>query len=337
MACTNNLKSEDRNAGKKLLHVVYGDATLGVIGNAGNKEFQFIFSYARGGMESLVIDGKEWLYRVPAPTFWRATTDNDRGNGFPLKSGMWLAADLFTRCIGGKVLVDGKEIPMPIAPENNKYCGEETAESLEITYTYETITVPKTQVDVIYQVNGEGTIAVSVHYHGQQGLPELPVFGLRFLMPTCADRYVYEGLSGETYPDRKAGGVEGIYEVQGLPVTPYLAPQDCGMHMDTNWVTVYRSTELDNTRKKEETGELRFELDGLAFSCLPYTACELENATHIEELPPARRTVLCIYGAVRGVGGIDTWGADVLPAYHVDGSRDICFSFRVCVEGSEEV
>ena len=36
----------------------------------------------RGGLESLVKDGKEWLYRSPRPTFWRATTDNDRGNGF---------------------------------------------------------------------------------------------------------------------------------------------------------------------------------------------------------------------------------------------------------------
>lgn len=46
----------------------------------------------------------------------------------------------------------------------------------------------------------------------------------------------------------------------------------------------------------------------LGFSCLPYTACELENADHQEELPPRRRTVMCIYGAVRGVGGIDSWG-----------------------------
>ena len=43
----------------------------------------------------------------------------------------------------------------------------------------------------------------------------------------------------------------------------------------------------------------------MLFSCLPYTASEIENATHHEELPPARRTVLCVYGAVRGVGGID--------------------------------
>ncbi|MCM1128094.1 MAG: beta-galactosidase small subunit [Lachnospiraceae bacterium] len=332
MVCTTELKTVHADAPGGSLRVVYGDVTLGIGGKAENKNFHYIFSYARGGMESLAIDGKEWLYRVPAPAFWRATTDNDRGNGFPLKSGMWLAADQFIRCIGGKICVDGRKIPLPCAPENNKYCDSETAENVEITYFYETITVPKTQVEVVYLVAGDGTVTVTAHYHGQPELPELPVFGLRFIMPACADRFVYEGLSGETYPDRKAGGVKGTYEISGLPVTPYLVPQDCGMHMDTEWVTVYRSRELDNTRKEETTGELHFELNGLAFSCLPYTACELENATHMEELPPKRRTVLTVYGAVRGVGGIDSWGADVQPPYHIDGGQDIQFSFRICVK-----
>lgn len=327
MDYTNNLTAD----GQKALHVVYGDATLGIHGSVSDKEFHYIFSYLTGGLESLSVQGKEWLYRSPRPTFWRATTDNDRGNGFPLRSGMWLAADLFIRCVGGRVCVDGKEIPLPVGPENNKYYGDEQAGELEITFIYETITVPKTQVEVAYQVNDEGMIVVKVHYHGQAGLPELPVFGLRFIMPTCADRYVYEGLSGETYPDRKAGGEEGIYEIKGLPVTPYLVPQDCGMHMDTKSVTVYRTAELDNTHKERRQGNLRFELDGLAFSCLPYTACELENATHMEELPPERRTVLCIYAAVRGVGGIDSWGTDVGAPYHVDGEKDISCSFRICI------
>ena len=70
--------------------------------------------------------------------------------------------------------------------------------------------------------------------------------------------------------------------------------------------------------------------DKLAFSCLPYTAAELEDATHQDELPPVRRTVVCIYGAVRGVGGINSWGADVEEGYHVDGEKDILCSFRIC-------
>lgn len=114
-----------------------------------------------------------------------------------------------------------------------------------------------------------------------------------------------------------------------MPVTPYLVPQDCGMHMDTKWVSIYRTKELSNVKKEQKTGVLTFKLDGLSFSCLPYTAQELENALHMEELPAARRTVLCIYGAVRGVGGIDSWGADVEEDYHIDAEKDREFSFTI--------
>lgn len=314
----------------KALEIIYGDVTLGIRGICAEKEFHYIFSYAKG-FESLVVDGKEWLYRSPVPAFWRALTDNDRGNAFHLKSGMWLSADMFIRCMGTRVEVDGAEIPLPIATENNKYSDRETAKSIKVIYTYETITETKVQVQVSYEVNEEGEITVDVHYFGKEGLPQLPVFGLRFLMPTCADKFVYEGLSGETYPDRMAGGEKGVYEVEGLPVTPYLVPQDCGMHMDTAWTEIYRSKELCNTCKEKRQTALRFEAadKNFAFSCLPYTPCELENAMHQEELPPARRTVLTIYGAVRGVGGIDSWGADVEKAYHVDATKDIKFAFCI--------
>lgn len=314
------------------LRVVYGDLTLGLSGLGRDGEFHYIFSYAAGGLVSLVKDGMEWIYRSPRPCFWRALTDNDRGNKFALRSGMWLSADMFTNCVKVTVMVDGKAIPLPCAPENNRFSGEETAEEIGIIYTYETLTQPVTQVKVAYKVKSGGEIWVGVHYFGKEGLPELPVFGMRFLMPTCADGFAYEGLSGETYPDRMAGGIPGIYEVEGLPVTPYLVPQECGMHMKTKWVEIKRSRVLDNSRKEEKERRLRFKAeDGtFAFSALPYTAQELENAGHMEELPLPRRTVLCICGAVRGVGGIDSWFSDVEQAYRIDAEKDIVYSF--CIE-----
>lgn len=312
------------------VQIIYGDVNLGVCGGSGEKKFHYIFSYNAGGPVSLVSGGIEWLYRVPRPTFWRALTDNDRGSGFHLKSGMWLSADMFIKCTDVKVSVDDEEVPMPIAPANNKYTEEEYADKVQVTYVYETITVPATTVTVDYTVNAVGEIQVGVHYKGVEGLPGLPVFGMRFVMPTIADKFVYQGLSGETYPDRMAGGIEGIYEVEGLPVTPYMVPQDCGMHMNTDWVEVYRSTTLDNSNQKPGAKSLKFVTEKNAFSCLPYTAEELENALHHEELPAARRTVLCIYGAVRGVGGINSWGADPEPRYHIDGQKDISFSFKIC-------
>ena len=309
------------------LQIIYGDATLGVKG----KDFRYIFSYATGGLESLHVKGKEWLYRTPKPTFWRAVTDNDRGNGFPLRSGMWLSADMFIHTVKRLVRIDGKEIPLPIAPENNQ-CGQDCyAHEVTVTFVYETITVPSTFVTVAYRVDPQGKLQCDVHYQGRPGLPELPVFGMRFIMPTAAEGYRYKGLSGETYPDRRSGGMEGVYEVKGMPVAPYLVPQECGMHVETEWVEIYRRTELDNRKKEWKRTGLRICMVDMpfAFSCLPYTAEELENATHHEELPPVRRTVLSVLGAVRGVGGIDSWGADVEPAYRISGEQDIRYSFIV--------
>lgn len=43
----------------------------------------------------------------------------------------------------------------------------------------------------------------------------------------------------------------------------------------------------------------------------------------------ARRTVLCVYGAVRGVGGIDSWGSDVEDDYRISAEKDIHYSFII--------
>ena len=103
------------------------------------------------------------------------------------------------------------------------------------------------------------------------------------------------------------------------------------MHMATKWVKITRQTTLNNADHDDQPFSLTFKAANgdFAFSALPYTSEELENATHQEELPPARRTVLVIAGTVRGVGGIDSWGADVEPAYHIDGTVDHKVSFVI--------
>ena len=112
----------------KSLRVVYGDFTLGVHGEG----FDYIFSYAQGGLESLVKNGYEWLYRCPKPTFWRALTDNDRGSKFHIKSGSWLAADMFIDCKDVEVITDGVSQGKPCAPENNKYGGDVFADEVTV-------------------------------------------------------------------------------------------------------------------------------------------------------------------------------------------------------------
>lgn len=309
------------------LKLIFGDVSLGVQG----PDFHYIFSYQAGGMESLRIQEKEWLYHVPRPAFWRAMTDNDRGGGFYRKSGMWFLADSFLVCKNLSLSVDGKAVTEFKAPFNNQYSGGEEAETITVTYVYDTLTTPETEAEIRYTIFSDGRVRVEGIYHGKEGLPQLPVFGVRFVIPTPAVKYIYQGLSGETYPDRQSGGRRGIYEIQGLPVTPYLTPQDCGMHVETEWIELVRDRTLKYQDGEKEEFRIRFTADGspFAFSCLPYTPGQMEFADHQEELPPAVRTVLTIYGGVRGVGGIDAWGSDVEPPYRLYGDRDIYFSFII--------
>lgn len=275
------------------LRVVYGDYTLGVHGEG----FDYIFSYAQGGLESIVKNGYEWLYRCPKPTFWRALTDNDRGSKFHIKSGSWLSADMFIDCKETQVIMDG-EVQKPYAPDNNSFGGDVFADEIIVKYTYETISNPSTTVLVTYTVDVSGKIQVDVHYNGVKGLPEIPVFGMRFIMPTLADKYIYKGLSGETYPDRKAGAQKGIYEVTDLSLTPYLVPQECGMRMLCNKAQAGHEEDI-----RPCIGCLRC-LNGIMFgkrvACTVNPSLEPENE---DTITPAKETknVLVIGGGPAGM------------------------------------
>ena len=77
-------------------------------------------------------------------------------------------------------------------------------------------------------------------------------------------------------------------------------------------------------------GGLTLEMpEPLAFSTLPYTPWQLEQAAHREELPAPVRTTITVCGRLRGVGGIDSWGSDVEPAFHVGAEEDFRFSIHI--------
>ena len=282
---------------KSPLCITHGDGALGVRGEG----FEVLFSYPEGGPVSLVRDGWEWLWRAPRPAYWRAPTENDRGNGFAWKSSVWAAADSWQSCESIEIL-------------------EECPERVSICFTYTAPVMPGLHTSLVYTVEDTGGLTVTLRYQGSPGRPGLPLLGLRFATPEPVERVEWLGLSGETYPDRKRGGVFGWH--QERPHIPaYLTPQECGCHVDTRAVVLRapNGSKLTLERKGEP----------FAFSALPYTPQQLEQAAHIEELPVPVRTVVTLCGTVRGVGGIDSWGSDVEEPFRISAEEDMEFSFRV--------
>lgn len=283
------------------LKVVYGDVNIGVMGNG----FRILFSRQEGSIVSLVYDGKEWIGKPLMPVYWRATTDNDKGNKFSVASSVWYGAGRFFGY-------------------SNKNCRvEEKGGHIKVTYTYELPALPTAETQVSYEVDGLGRIKVKAVFYGQKGLPQLPAFGMRLITPEAAKSFAWYGNGPEeNYCDRKEGARLGIYKdsPEGN-LSRYLVPQECGNRTGVRWLKV-------TDAKGHSIG---FRSAGRSFdaSVLPYTAEELESASHREELPVPRFTVVNILGAMRGVGGDDSWGAPVYPEYCVSAEGELVTEFVI--------
>lgn len=267
------------------------------------RDFHAIFSRPYGSIISLKYAGKEMIDSPLMPNFWRAPTDNDRGNNMPHRSAQWKIASLYAKNTDVELKQDDY--------------------SATITYTYELPTTPKAYCKVSYTVYGDGEIKVNMNYDGYSQLPDMPAFGMTFKIPADYENLEWYGNGPEeTYSDRRHGARVGIFKNKVVDnMADYVIPQECGNKTDIRWAKV-----IDNRGFGIEILG-----DGdIEFSALPYTSHELENAFHHYELPPIHHTVINVYKRQMGVGGDDSWGALPHPEYLIpsDGPMELEFSIR---------
>ncbi|TCN26635.1 glycoside hydrolase family 2 TIM barrel-domain containing protein [Mesobacillus foraminis] len=291
--------AEKQPAGIGELRVVDGDVNIGVHG----RDFTAIFSKQAGSLISLSYAGKEMISLPPAPLFWRATTDNDRGFSQGYQSGLWYAASLARRCA---------------AVDLNEEAGEVT-----VAFTYQLSIHSEVAVKVFYTVLADGSVKVKTHYHGAENLPQLPIFALSFKTPADYDQLEWYAMGPEeNYSDRSKGARLGIFKnTVSENLSDYLMPQESGNRTGVRWV---------NLTNKIGQG-IRISAVGEHLECnfSPYTAFELENAQHHYELPNVHYTVVTVAGKQMGVGGDDSWGAPVHQEYLLRADQDLEFEFMI--------
>lgn len=282
---------------RERFQVIHGKHNIGVRG----EHFEVLFSVLSGGLVSYRYGGRELLAEVPMPNFWRAPTDNDRGNGMPARYGQWKLASLYMAAAGTE---EGRKNPEVTESEG----------VVEVKYRYHMPTVPASGCEVCYYVQADGAIGVKLTYEPVEGLSEMPEFGMLFKLNADYDRVEWYGYGPqETYADRKEGGKLGIYRNRAADnMAPYLVPQECGNKTGVRWGKV-----TDGYGR----GLMFASPTEMNFSVLPYTPHEIENAKHAYELPEVHYTVVRISSEQMGVGGDDSWGARTHPEYLINVSK----------------
>ena len=295
---TKDTETEAPKTGKKP-QIIDGDSSFSVKGDG----FLLMFQKLTGRLISWNIRGKELVYNMEhtlRPEFWRAPTDNDRGNKMQVRCVLWKGASLYP------------------AVESVTCREEEEKAVVETVFGLG----QGARCHLTYRIDGEGVLDVTERYEGAEGLPELPCFGMSWKLPKEFGQITWYGLGPEeTYADRRQGGRLGIHRTTPeAGMSGYVVPQECGNHVGTRWVEV---------RNDQGTG-LRIESPTpFEFSALPYTCHELEEARHHFELPRPYATVLRLLEAQTGVGGDNSWGAWAHEQYVLDSSKDREFHFTV--------
>ena len=282
--------------------LVDGIHNIGVRG----EHFVALFSRLHGGLVSyrfgLTQDGgHEMLRAVPRPSFWHAPTSNEKGWKGPFHDGQWLLASRYADVVGG-----------PSAQVRNGRA--------EVSYRYVLPTTPPSECDLVYAVDGDGHVDVTLTVRPGDGLSDMPELGVLFEAPADLYRLRWYGEGpDECYVDRRNGARLGVYSSDVTrELTPYLRPQEAGSRTGVRWAEV----------TDERGAGLRFDCpDGMEFSALPWTPFEVENAAHHVELPPIHRTVLRPALMRRGVGGDDSWGARTHPEYLLPTGAELVFRF----------
>lgn len=183
------------------------------------------------------------------------------------------------------------------------------------------------QTEITYTITADGRINITLLYHGAKGLPELPLFGMEFPLKKEFEEFSYYGIGpDENYLDRNNGGKIGIFnDTVTNNYSPYLKPQTCGNRTQTRWA------EFSDGQVRVRFSAAKDE-EPFQFVALHYTESELESAMHRRDLPPAHTNYVRILARHMGVGGDDSWGAQVREHCRVMADEEIRYSFDITLK-----
>ncbi|MCH5186469.1 MAG: DUF4981 domain-containing protein, partial [Oscillospiraceae bacterium] len=274
---------------------------------------QIVFSKKTGLLISYCFKGRELLREPLTPNFYRAWTDNDRGNQMPRRCEAWVENSKtrkltdFSLDMSEKGFIGIKtSFKLPDGPRirGDMYGGWVG------------------ELYINYKIADSGEVIVTERINPNSNLYEMPAFGMRLIADKSFDQIKWYGNGPhETAWDRKKGAKIGIYggSVREQFV-PYLKPQECGTKTDVRFAYLTDESGLG----------LKFKGDTFDFSVFEWDNDEIINAMHEYELPESDKTVMYINYRQSGVGGDTSWGTLAHPEFMLSCDKEYKYTFSFC-------
>ncbi len=232
--------------------------------------------------------------------FWRALTDNDRGNHQAVRCGCWRYAGSDASFALDRIRENGERV------------------ILETSFRVHT--VPESRGKLIYSITTKG-IHVSLEFKPGAGLPEIPEISTLLTLDNDYYRLDYLGRGPqENYVDRNAGAFVAFYKISPEKMyVPYLKPQENGNRTGVRYAVL-----------NSLSGKLRLEADReMELNVSEYSIDELERKGHSYELEKDGKLHVRLICRQMGVGGFDSWGAHVLDEYKNMSDKIYSFGFTI--------
>lgn len=268
------------------------------------RTFSVTLDKKTGTLTSYEAAGHRLLTDGPVPNFWRAPTDNDKGNGQHTRNQTWRdgarreVTDVTVRALRDK--------------------------AVEIKVTGTLPTTVESAYTTTYTVFGNGEIKVDHTLHpGASSLPYIPEVGSMLFLPGRLENLRYYGRGPEeNHWDRNDGTDVGVHSgTVSDQWTPYIRPQENGNRTDIRWAAL---TGRDGTGLLV-TGDALLEVNASHFTPEDLSV----GARHDYQLTPREKVVLRVNHRQMGVGGDNSWGAHTHDEYKLFPDRDYTYTYRL--------
>jgi beta-galactosidase len=276
----------------------------GVVRVNGNS-FTVSVNKESGFISSLRYKDTELMAEPLAPDFWRAPTDNDRGNRMPERCRIWRTA-------------------MQSWKPRNVTITQLSPQELQISVVSRIEDV-QGNYKLSYRIYGDGTVIVNAEGQAAaEQLPEIPRFGMRMAMPKGFETLRWFGRGPqETYWDRCDARVDMYQGTVDEQYFDYSEPTESGNKVDVRWVALTNNNGV---------GLLAIGIPLLSVNALHYTAEDLttdgrEGPSHNYEIQRRDNIYLNLDYRQMGVGGDNSWGARVHPEFTLPGNEKYAYSF----------